>query len=89
MLHYTVRTRLAENMVTLARFREMSTLPAGYILQCKVTEASSSGTLAFIMCVKCCRMVDSVQDGDYRYPGQYMTVRPSVDCRSDDTAVGA
>ena len=40
--------------------REMSTLPAGYIPQHKVTSASSSGSLGFIVCVKCCRMVDSV-----------------------------
>ena len=43
----------------------MSTLRAGYIPQRKVTSASSSGSLGFIMnfhcvCVKCCRMVDSV-----------------------------
>ena len=40
--------------------REMSTLPAGYIPQHKVTSVSSSGSLGFIVCVKCCRMVDSV-----------------------------
>jgi hypothetical protein len=44
----------------MARCWEMSNLPAGYILQCKVTSASSSGSLGFIVCVKCCRMVDSV-----------------------------
>ena len=44
----------------MARCWEMSTLPAGYILQRKVTSASSSGSLGSIVCVKCCRMVDSV-----------------------------
>ena len=44
----------------MARCWEMSTLPAGYIPQRKVTSASSSGSLGFIVCVKCCRMVDSV-----------------------------
>ena len=40
---------------------EMSILPAGYIPQSKVTSASTStGSLGFIVCVKCCRMVDSV-----------------------------
>ena len=38
----------------------MSTLPAGYIPQNIVTSTSSSGSLGFILCVKCCRMVDSV-----------------------------
>jgi hypothetical protein len=38
----------------------MATLPAGYISQRNVPSASSSGTLGFIVCVKCCRMVDSV-----------------------------
>ena len=38
----------------------MSTLPAGYIPQRKVTSAGSSESLGFIVCVKCCRMVDSV-----------------------------
>ena len=42
------------------RCKEMSTLRAGYIPQHKLTSASSSGSLGFIMCVKCCRMVDSV-----------------------------
>ena len=40
--------------------QEMSTLPAGYIPQCKVTLASRSGLLGLIVCVKCSRMVDSV-----------------------------
>jgi hypothetical protein len=44
----------------MARCREMSTLPAGYIPQCKVKSASSSGSLGFIVCEKCCRKVDSV-----------------------------
>ena len=38
---------------------EMSTLPAGYIPQRKVTLESSRGSLGFIVCVKSCRMVDS------------------------------
>ena len=41
------------------RCREMATLPAGYIPQRKVPLANSSGSLVFIVCVKCCRMVDS------------------------------
>ena len=52
---------LADSMVTLAwgnpgvaRYWEMATLPAGYVLQRKVPWASSSGSLGFI------RMVDSV-----------------------------
>ena len=40
--------------------REMATLPAGYIPQRKVTSASSNGSLVFVVCVQCCRMVDSV-----------------------------
>ena len=44
----------------MARCWEMSTLHAGYIPQHKVTSESSSGSLGFIVCVKCCRMVDSV-----------------------------
>ena len=39
----------------LARFWEMA-----YIPQFKVPSASSSGSLSFIVCLKCCRMVDSV-----------------------------
>ena len=35
-------------------------LPAGYIPQGKVTFATKSGSLGFIVCVKCRRMVDSV-----------------------------
>ena len=38
----------------MARCWEMSTLPAGYIPRRKVTSASSSGSLGFIVCVKCC-----------------------------------
>ena len=38
----------------------MSTLHAGYILQCKVTSTSSSGSMGLMVCVKWCRMVDSV-----------------------------
>ena len=35
----------------MARCREMATLPAGYIPQRKVSSASSSGSLDFIVCV--------------------------------------
>ena len=38
----------------------MATLPAGYIPLHKVPSASSSGSLGFIVCVKCCKMVNSV-----------------------------
>ena len=38
----------------------MATLPAGYIPQRKVLSANSSVSLGFIVCVQCCRMVDSV-----------------------------
>jgi hypothetical protein len=34
----------------MARCQEMSNLPAGYIPQRKVTSASSSGSLGFIVC---------------------------------------
>ena len=37
--------------------REMATLPAGYIPQRKVPSAGSSGSLGFIVCVQCCRIV--------------------------------
>ena len=58
----SVRTGLATvwllwGNLGMARCQEMSTLPAGYILQHKVTSGSSSGSLGFIVCVKCCRMV--------------------------------
>ena len=43
----------------MVRCRKMSTLLAGYIPQCKVTSASNSGSLGFIVCVNCCRMVHS------------------------------
>ena len=58
----------------------MATLPVGYILQGKVPSASSSGSLGFIVCVQCCRMVDSVpiRHMYYHYPVAN-TVRPSVD----------
>ena len=55
----TVRS-LWRNLGT-ARYQEMSTLPAGCILQLKVISVSSSGPLGFIVCMKCCGMVDSVQ----------------------------
>jgi hypothetical protein len=69
MLHYTVNQRPQMSLPTIwslwgnpgvARCQEMATLPAGYIPQRKVPSASSSGSLDFIMCVKCGRMVDSV-----------------------------
>ena len=41
--------------------REMSNLPAGYIPQHKATLASSNRSLGFIVYVKCCTMVNSVQ----------------------------
>ena len=44
----------------MTRCREMATLPSGYILQRKVPSASSSGSLGFIVCMKCFRMVYSV-----------------------------
>ena len=34
----------------VTRCREMATLPVGYIPQCKVPSASSSGSLDFIVC---------------------------------------
>jgi hypothetical protein len=56
----------------------MATLPAGYIPQPKVPSASSSGSLGFIVCVKCGRIVDSVPIRHTIYPIAN-TVRPSVD----------
>ena len=67
MLHYTVNQ--CQHLPTVwshggnpgvARCQEMATLPAGYFPQRKVPPVSSSGSLGFIVCVKCCRMVDSV-----------------------------
>ena len=59
----------------MARCWEMSTLHAGYIPQHKVTSASSSGSLGFIMNFHCVWSVAGwlivYQDGDYLYPGQY------------------
>ena len=68
----------------MARCQDMSTLPAGYILQRKVTSASSSGSLGFIVCVqdgwKCTKMANiSIL---------VKTVRSCVDCRLDDTTFG-
>ena len=52
----------------MARCWEMSTLPAGYILQCKVTLVSSSG----FHCVwSVVGWLIVYQDGDYLYSGQY------------------
>ena len=58
--------------------QEMATLPAEYIPQCKLPSASSIGSLGFIVCVQCCRMVDSVpiRHTYYLYPVAN-TVRPS------------
>ena len=60
MIHYTVNQRPPGlGLLTvwslwgnpgMARCQEMSTLPAGYIPQCKLTSASSSGSLDFIVC---------------------------------------
>ena len=59
----------------MGRCWEMSTLHAGYIPQHKVTSASSSGSLGFIMNFHCVWSVAGwlivYQDGDYLYPGQY------------------
>ena len=71
MLHYTVHSEPASALglptvwsqlgnLGMARFQEMLSLSAGYIPQRKVTSESSSGSLGFIVCVKCCRMADSV-----------------------------
>ena len=53
----------------------MSTLHAGYIPQHKVTSASSSGSLGFIMNFHCVWSVAGwlivYQDGNYLYLGQY------------------
>ena len=56
----------------------MATLPAGYILQRRVPSTSSSGSLGFIVFVRCCRMVDNVP---IRHNISIVanTVRPSVD----------
>jgi hypothetical protein len=44
----------------MARCWEMSTLPAGYIPQAKWHLWAAVGDWVFIVCVKCCTMVDSV-----------------------------
>ena len=54
-INASVRTELADSMVILgepgvARCHKMATLPAGYIPQCKVPSASSSGSLDFTVC---------------------------------------
>ena len=55
-----------------ARCWHMSTLPEGYILQCKVTSVSSSGSPSFIHCVwSVVRWLKVYQDINYLYPGQY------------------
>ena len=38
----------------VSRCQEMATLPAGYIPQCRVPSASSSGSLGFLLYVQCC-----------------------------------
>ena len=49
----------------------MSTLPAGYIPQCKATSGSSGGSLGFIVCEVLGWLI-MYQDGDYLQPiGQY------------------
>ena len=53
MLHHTVWSLWGNP--GMAKCREMSILPAGYIQQCKMTLASKSGSLGFIV-----RFVDSV-----------------------------
>ena len=64
----------------------MSTLHAGYIPQHKVTSASSSGSLGFIVCVKCCRVVDSVPRWQLSLSGPIQSDYLIADC--DDTAFG-
>ena len=72
----------------MAKCQEVSTLLAGYIPHHKVTSASNSGSLDFIVCVwNVVGWLIVYQDDDYLYPGQ--SVRPSVDCRLDDTTFGA
>ena len=56
----------------MARCQEMSTLSAGCIPQCKVTSLSSSGSLGFIVCVKSCKMVDSVPKWQLFLSSQYI-----------------
>jgi hypothetical protein len=72
----------------MARCWEMSTLPARYIPQQKATWASSSGSLGFIVCVKCCRMVDSVPRWGLSLSWPIQSDHLSIaDC--DDTTFGA
>ena len=73
----------------MTRCQETSTLHAGYILQRKVTSASSSGSLGFILCVKFCKMVESVPRWQLHISMLSNTVRPFVDRRLDYTAFGA
>ena len=57
ILHYTASALSLPTVWSLwgnlgmARCREMATLPAWYIPQCKLPSASSSGSLGFIVCV--------------------------------------
>ena len=68
----------------LAKCQEMANLPVGYVPKRKVPSASSSGSLGFIVCLKCYKMVDSVQPY-YLYPVAN-TVRPSVGITDNDNA---
>ena len=82
MLHYTVNQHLHWACRQYARWslwanpgmarcQEMSTLPVEYIPQCKVTLASSSGSLGFIVCEVVVEWLIVYQDGYYLYLGQY------------------
>ena len=59
----------------MARCWAMSILLSGYILQCKVTSPSSSGSLGFTTNFHCVWSVVGwlmvYQDGNYLYPGRY------------------
>ena len=48
------------HILSIHRDGYVSTLPAGYIPQRKMTSASSSRSMGSIVCVKCCMMVGSV-----------------------------
>ena len=76
----SVCIELANSMVILDNLRkaacqEMSTLHAGYLPQCKLTLASSSGPPGFIMNFHCVWTVVGwlmcTKMGDYLYRGQY------------------
>ena len=63
----------------MARCWEMSTLPAGYIPQCKMTSASSCMGHWVSLCVNCCSTIYILANA----------VRPSDNRRLDDTPFGA